>query len=193
MTDKPTEQPQTAPETEAQGRQKGLSREAWAAVSAISVALISGAVAIITTIIPKPSAIQPSPLPSTSGSTAPSPIVVSPSVKDQAVTADVIANRWSGQAKASSGELYTIQVEIRQYCKIGEKCGTISVLQVPCYGEISLKAVQNDNYEFNVSNFDGRSSLKCTPGAGEHFSPLPDGKLAYRADWGVQGILDKIR
>jgi hypothetical protein len=182
-------QPETAVEVEE--KQRGLSKEAWAAVSAIAVALISGAVAIITTVIPKPSA-QPSSSPTASIATSPS-VIASPSINAQVVTADAIAKHWSGQAKTSSGELYTINVTIHPSCKLGEKCGTISVLQVPCYGEISLKAVQNDDYEFDVSNFDNCSSAKCTPGAGEHFKPLPDGRLSYRADWGVQGVLDKAQ
>ncbi len=186
MADNKPEPSNANPKTEEDGKQKGLSKEAWAAVSAIAVALISGAVAIITTIIPKSPIGQPSP--SLSGS-------VSPSVSktDAIHTADAIAGRWSGKAKTSSGEFYTINVEIHQSCQLGEKCGTISVLQVPCHGEISLKTLQNEDYEFDVSNFDGRSSPKCTPGAGEHFKQLSDGRLSYRADWGVQGILAKVQ
>jgi hypothetical protein len=179
MTNNQSEQSKDNTDAEDDIKQKGLSKEAWAAVSAIAVALISGTVAIITTIIPKPSIVQPSS----------SPGSVSPSIN----TADAIANRWSGKAKTSSGEFYTINVDIRHSCKLDEKCGTISVLQVPCYGEVSLKAIRNEDYEFEVSNFDSRSSAKCTPGAVEHFRLLPDGRLSYRADWGVQGILDKVQ
>jgi len=191
MADNKSEPSKANPEIDEGVKQKGLSKEAWAAVSAIAVALISGAVAIITTMIPKPSA-QTSSSPTASISTSPS-VIASPSANAQVVTADAIAKHWSGKAKTSSGELYTIDVTIHPSCKLGGKCGTISVLQVPCYGEISLKAVQNDDYEFDVSNFDNRSSAKCTPGAGEHFKPLPDGRLSYRADWGIQGILDKVQ
>lgn len=91
----------------------------------------------------------------------------------------------------SSGQAFTIDLEIRQGCKVGEKCGTISVLQVPCYGKIYLKEMFNDSYEFDVRNFDNRSSKQCSPGAGEHLKLLPDGKLSYKADWGIQGILNK--
>jgi len=186
MTNKQSEQSKDNTDAEDDIKQKGLSKEAWAAVSAIAVALISGAVAIITTIIPKSPIGQSSPSPSGS---------VSPSVNtaDAIHTADEIAGKWSGEARTTSGETFTINAQIRQSCRLNEKCGTISVLQVPCYGEISLKALQNEDYEFDVSNFDSRSSPKCTPGAGEHFKPLPDGKLSYRADWGVQGILDKVQ
>jgi CHAT domain len=128
------------------------------------------------------------PPPMTPGSTTPN------ATGSSVVTADAIAAQWSGEAKTASGQIYTIQVEIRPSCQLGATCGTISVLQVPCYGEISLKAVQNDTYEFDVSNFDSRSSTTgCTPGAGEYFQLLPDGRLSYRADWGVQGVLDKAQ
>jgi len=178
MADNKSEPSKANPEIDEGVKQKGLSKEAWAAVSAIAVALISGAVAIITTIIPKPQPVPPS---------------LSPGSASPINTADAIASHWVGQAKISSGEFYTINVDIRQSCKLGEKCGTISVLQVPCYGEVSLKAIHNEDYEFEVSNFDSRSSAKCTPGAGEHFKLLLDGRLSYRADWGVQGILDKAQ
>jgi hypothetical protein len=180
--DNQSEQSKANPEIDEGVKQKGLSKEAWAAVSAIAVALIGGAVAIMTAMIPKLPIDKPSS----------SPIPVSPSVDLQVVTADAIAGKWRGEVRTTSGETFTISAEIRQSCRLNEKCGTISVLQVPCYGEISLKALQSENYEFDVSNFDGRSSPKCTPGAGEHFKPLPDGRLSYRADWGIQGILDKV-
>ena len=59
-------EPNANPEAEESVTQKGLSKEAWAAVSAIAVALISGAVAIITIIIPEHQIGQPSPSPSES-------------------------------------------------------------------------------------------------------------------------------
>jgi hypothetical protein len=193
MTDNQSKQSKANTEAKEEAKPAGLSKEAWAAVSAITVALIGGTVAIITALIPK------LPIGQSSSPAISSPPISLPSggaslsVNLPVITADAIAGRWTGQAKNSSGEFYTINVEIRPSCKSDEKCGTISVLQVPCYGEISLKSVQKDDYEFDVSNFDSRSSLKCTPGAGEHLKLLPDGRLSYRADWGVQGILDKAK
>lgn len=60
MTNKQPEQAKANTDAGESVKQKGLSKEAWAAVSAIAVALISGAVAIITTIIPKLQIDQPS-------------------------------------------------------------------------------------------------------------------------------------
>jgi hypothetical protein len=193
MTDNQPEKPKANVEAKEEAKPAGLSKEAWATVSTITVALIGGTVAIITTLIPKlPIGQTSSPAISSASISLPSG-GASLAVNSPVGTADAIAGRWTGQAKNSSGEFYTINVEISPSCKSGEKCGTISVLQVPCYGEISLKAVQKDDYEFDVSNFESRSSPKCTPGAGEHFKFLPDGRLSYRADWGVQGILDKAK
>lgn len=105
-----------------------------------------------------------------------------------------IAGKWSGQASDASGTSFRIEVEIYASCKLNEKCGTISVSHVPCYGQISLKEASNGDYEFNVGNFDSRSDAKnCQPGAGEHFKLLADGKLSYAASYsGAKGTLEKV-
>lgn len=90
-----------------------------------------------------------------------------------------IAGKWSGLALASGGQ-FQINVEITSTCQFNQKCGTISVSNVPCYGEIFLKQTNNGSYEFHVDNFDSRSDLKnCQAGAGEYFKLLTDGKLSY--------------
>jgi hypothetical protein len=68
MADSKFEQPPVKPEVEAEieaeasVNQKGLSKEAWTAVSAIAAALITGIFAIITTLIPSLlHPVQPSP------------------------------------------------------------------------------------------------------------------------------------
>ncbi len=94
-----------------------------------------------------------------------------------------IAGKWSGLALASGGQ-FQIAVEIYSTCQLNQKCGTISVSNVPCYGEIFLKQVNNGVYEFHVDNFDSRSDLKnCQAGAGEYFRLLEDGKLSYRTGY----------
>jgi hypothetical protein len=52
ITDHQFKQPKSDPDVEDTVKQKGLSKEAWAAISAIAVALISGSIAIITALIP---------------------------------------------------------------------------------------------------------------------------------------------
>jgi hypothetical protein len=105
-----------------------------------------------------------------------------------------IAGKWSGQARDSSGTSFQIEVEIYSSCKLNEKCGTISVSHVPCYGEIRLKETGNGDYEFYVDDFDSRSDAKaCQPGAGEHFRLLGDGRLSYVATYsGAKGVLERV-
>jgi len=105
-----------------------------------------------------------------------------------------IAGKWSGQARDPSGTSFRLEVEIDSSCKLNEKCGTISVSHVPCYGEIFLKEANAGDYEFYVDNFDKRSDSKnCQSGAGEHFKLLADGTLSYVATYsGAKGTLEKV-
>jgi len=105
-----------------------------------------------------------------------------------------IAGKWSGQAKESTGTSFRIDLLIRPSCKVSEKCGTVSVSHVPCYGEITLKGVNAGDYEFFVSDFDNRSNLDvCTPGAGEHFKLLADGRLSYSTAYSdAKGTLERV-
>lgn len=76
MTDNQAEQLKANSEAEESAKQKGLSKEAWAAMSAIAVALIGGIVAITTVILNKQSSPGQSPStpplgsPTTSGSSS---------------------------------------------------------------------------------------------------------------------------
>ena len=99
MTDHQPEQAKANPEAEESVKQKGLSKEAWAAVSAIAVALIGGIVVIMTAIIPKLPLDKPSSSPTSSVSTSSPSVLVSPSVDSQAVTADAIASKWGVKQK----------------------------------------------------------------------------------------------
>ena len=152
----------------------GLSKEAWAAITAIVVAVVGAIATIVTAVVPR------TPVAETASSTP--------------ISADVssaIAHAWRGQAKSESGQAYTITVQIAKTCKPDANCGSISVREVPCRGELYLKAVQDGEYEFDVRNFDANSSSSCTPGAGEFFRARSDGKLDYRATWGVRGVLTR--
>lgn len=171
--------------TEKPDAQKGLSQGAWVAIGTIAAALITGTVAVLTHVLPTAS---PSP-PQTLGSSMPTPV---PSSRPIATTADAIAGKWSGTAKDSNGSSFQITLEIKKACALKERCGSISVSHVPCEGEVFLEKIEEDDFEFHVSNFYGRSNRDvCQPGSGEHFRLLPDGKLAYRATYEpeAQGIL----
>jgi hypothetical protein len=175
MTDPNSPDSEPTPEASSRETSPGLSPAAWTGISAIAVALIGGLVTMATTLIP---------LGQKPASTPPDKTVVP--------TADALAGRWAGMAHTADGQTYTIALSIRTACQVGQTCGTISVLEVPCHGELSLYGRADDNYEFNVGHFDSSSSATCTPGAGEHFHKLPDGGLSYRADWGIEGILSTV-
>jgi len=109
-------------------------------------------------------------------------------------TADLIAGKWSGEAKNVNGTFFQVDLEIKESCMLNEKCGTISVSHVPCYGELFLHGIEKNDYEFRVGNFSNNSSSVCTPGAGEHFKQLPDGTLLYATTYDPKssGILKKM-
>ncbi|MEH2167040.1 MAG: hypothetical protein V7K41_10290 [Nostoc sp.] len=186
----------TDPEKESE-KQQGISKEAWAAIATIAVAVISGIFTITNTIVTNTGSNKTSSSPSSSPSVPPSsgstPVPTFPSPSPLRVS-NAFLGKWSGVAKEPSGKSFRINLEIQRNCSLKEKCGYISVPDVPCYGEISLQQVSSDDYEFDVSNFDRRSNLKiCTPGDGERFHLLPDGKLAYKATYSnAQGILEKV-
>ncbi len=114
----------TEPEKEF-GKQQGLNKEAWTAISAVAVAIIGGIVTVATTLLNK----QPSPGLSSSAPTD------SPK---QPKMANIPLGKWSGMAKDPSGTSFPINVEINQDCSLNKKCGYISVPKIPCNGEISL-------------------------------------------------------
>jgi len=174
------------PET-GEGDRKGLSKEAWVAISTIAAALITGVVTLIIHLYPQP------PRPATVPTPTPVPNDASPA-RESNVTADAIAGRWSGPAKDSSGKSFQITLEVRKSCVINEPCGSISVSHVPCYGEVFLESATSSEFEFRVDNFYGQSNRQvCQPGGGEHFRLRADGKLAYSTTYEprAKGLLEK--
>lgn len=168
--------------------QKGLSQGAWVAIGTIAAALITGIVALLTHLLPP----SPSPTPAPSPTPVLSTAAASPSPQSLAITADAIAGKWSGTAKNGEGTSFEITLEVAKSCALRERCGSISVSHVPCYGEVFLEKVQADSFEFHVANFSERSNRTvCQPGAGELFRLRGDGKLVYTTtyDPGTQGIL----
>jgi hypothetical protein len=124
------------------GKQQGLSKEAWAAISAIAVALIGGIVTVVTTLCNKQSSPSSSPTaPSSEVVTSPTPSSPSTSVPIQLEVANIPLGKWSGMAKEPSGTSFPINVEINQACSLNQKCGYISVPEVPCHGEISFVSI----------------------------------------------------
>jgi hypothetical protein len=169
---------------------KGLSKEAWVAISTIAAALITGIVTLIINLSPQKSAATPPATPAPTAS-----VVSSPAQTSTGVTADSIAGRWLGTATDENGVTFEVRLEVRKGCGINEKCGSMSVSNVPCYGYISLERAHDPTFEFNVDNFYGESDPeKCKPGPGEEFQLTPDGKLEYRTTYdATKGTLERIK
>lgn len=170
--------------------QGGLSKEAWVAIGTLGAALITGAVTLVIHLYPQTpahdSAAAASPAPSTTSAPIPAP----KSTDD----ADSIAGKWLGQATDAGGKSFLITLQIRKACGLNERCGSISVSHVPCYGEAFLEKIDNGDFEFRVANFYGDSNRKlCQPGAGEHFRLRSDGKLLYTTTYEprAEGLLKR--
>jgi hypothetical protein len=166
---------------------RGISKEAWAAIGVIGAAVITGVVTLLTHIMPSETpAVAPTHNTSTTNSPAPSAI---------APVVDAIVGKWEGSAQASDGTKFQITLDVTEGCALGQLCGSIGVSHVPCYGQIFLEAIDDDEVEFRVDNFDERSDLAvCQPGAGERFRSLPDGRLSYRTTYEpvAQGTLKRV-
>jgi hypothetical protein len=165
---------------------RGLSKEAWVAVGGIGAAVITGIVTLLVHLIPPA---QHSPVSAPGAPLTPSP---APSVVASAI--DAIAGKWEGMAQDSNGAAFQVTLEIKETCALGQLCGSIGVSHVPCYGQVFLENVDNDEVEFRVANFDERSDrTNCRPGAGEHFRLRPDGRLAYRTTYEpiARGVLKR--
>lgn len=174
---------QPDPTDENAGDRKALSKEAWVAIGTIAAALITGIVTVIIHLLP---AAEKSPAAAVA---SPSP-VVSTSIQ----TADAIAGKWSGTARDSRGKTFQLTLEVRKSCALNERCGSISVSHVPCYGEVFLDKAQDLEFEFRVDNFDARSNRSvCQPGGGEHFKLRHDGRLVYSTTYEprADGLLER--
>ena len=149
---------------------RGLSAGAWSAIAAIAVALISGVVTIAT------HTTRPSPAPPASDASGPPPIV-------WPTNADAVAGTWAGTVEGDDRAPFQVEAVIAKGCVPNARCGTISVNSTPCDGLLYLQSIDRDDYEFRVGKFTTTSSKKCTPGAGEHFRPQPDGTVLYSATY----------
>jgi hypothetical protein len=160
-----------------------LSKESWAALSAVAVALIGAAVTVFTTTY-KPSSPDGRSLPAT----------VVPSSLSEEKPADIPLGTWKGMAKEPSGSVFPIAVTIDQACRPNQPCGNIRVPEVPCKGEISLVNIANGYLEFSVDHFDASSDANiCKAGGGELLRLLPDGSLAYKTTYSkVEGVLKHV-
>ena len=167
---------------------KGLSKEAWIAISTIAAALITGIVTLTIHLIPQKPSSNPGP------TTSPATVTAASTQTPVIITADAIAGKWAGQATDTSGKSFQITLEIKKSCTINERCGLISVTHIPCFGEVFLEKARDRDFEFRVDNFYGQSNREsCQAGPGELFHLRPDGKLDYKTTYEpeAEGLLER--
>jgi hypothetical protein len=111
------------------------------------------------------------------------------------LTADDIAGAWSGRVRQGPGKLFELQLDIAKGCGLKETCGSISRSDPNCFGDISLKRIAGERYEFSVDHFSAASARACMPGAGELLMRHGDDALLYTTsyDLSIRGILHPPR
>lgn len=161
-------------------RRTGIPREAWAAIGVIGAAAVTGLVTIVVN-HSSDSGGSPTSTTSSMSSTHSSPVAA-------------MMGHWVGTANTEAGHSFDITLTIDRECRIGERCGSIGVPSVPCYGQVFLSRADGDEVEFRVADFDACSDQqKCQEGAGELFRLLPDGTLGYRTTYPpvAEGVLGR--
>jgi hypothetical protein len=124
----------------------------------------------------------------------PSPPMSGSSSSGANPSADSISGTWSGEAVGQDHVVFRLDLQVKKPCVLKGYCGSISVSQVPCHGEVFLEHVLENGYEFRVDHFTKDSGSQCAPGAGEVFTPRPDQTLVYTATYApyATGTLRKI-
>jgi len=137
------------------------------------------------TVVPLVVTTGPSPTQSPSSAATPSR---SPTPGGPVAAAEPIAGSWSGQSSDGSGGTFTITLSVAKGCGLATgKCGSISVSNTPCTGDIRLNSVSGQTFEFYVYNFDPARSntTKCQEGPGDFFTLQGDGTLHYTTNYGM--------
>jgi hypothetical protein len=155
----------------AASKEGGLSAGAWGAITAITVAVVSGIVTLATHMM------RPSPPAPTADPGGPPAVAAFPT------NADAVAGTWAGTVAGDDGKPFQVEAVIARGCVPNARCGVISVSSTPCAGSLYLVTIDRDGYEFRVADFTRTSSKRCTPGAGEHLQPQADGTLLYTTSY----------
>jgi len=103
---------------------------------------------------------------------------------------DALAGKWSGSAHGGS-ESFNITFNLEEGCSLYMVCGTFSIPQWGCSGDISFINLDGDKYEFRVSSMSGCEGDKAYE---EWLRPINPSMLEYysQGDFGVsQGTLTK--
>jgi hypothetical protein len=92
---------------------------------------------------------------------------------------NTIAGSWSGTIRNEAGTFSTrLELSIQSACKAGNSCGTFTVPQLPCSGDLFLQEIDGKTYIFIEQNVTGAAT--CSSGGYEYLQLQPDGRLDYR-------------
>jgi hypothetical protein len=166
----------------------GLPPHVWAAISAVTVALIGAAATLTTTWLTHARAsASPAPPPGLSSGAS---TTAAGSEADPGLAR--LKGHWKGIATLAGQPSQSIEVEISGDCASGAACGWIAVPEVPCKGAISLVGPDPNGFEFKVDHFDASSDAqRCQPGGGEVLRATGDGSVIYTATYsGARGVLN---
>lgn len=104
---------------------------------------------------------------------------------------DTLAGTWSGIAKSGNDD-FEITFKLKEGCSLYMVCGSFSIPQWGCSGDVSFVDVDGDKFEFRVSSRSGCES--DTKSEIEWLRPVGSKKLEYysKGSYGVsQGTLTK--
>jgi len=91
---------------------------------------------------------------------------------------NAIAGTWRGTISNNAGTFSTsIELSIQPDCEAGDICGTFSVPQLPCSGDLLLREITAADFIFIEQNISGASY--CISGGYEYLQLLEDGTLSY--------------
>jgi hypothetical protein len=107
------------------------------------------------------------------------------------ITADAISGNWSG-TYFDEGQPFTITLDVRLGCGIGQRCGSVYVSKYPCTGGWYLVGHSGDTFQFSVANYTATSNSVCTAGSDYYLTPQ-SGTLAFNTlASGPYGTLHRV-
>jgi hypothetical protein len=91
---------------------------------------------------------------------------------------NAIAGTWSGTITNDAGTFSTpLELSIQFDCEAGNLCGTFTVPQLPCSGDLFLNEITAADFIFIEQNSSGAAF--CKSGGYEYLRLLEDGTLSY--------------
>lgn len=85
---------------------------------------------------------------------------------------------WTGVVDSERDDFSSeVTLSIQSSCKLGSVCGTISVAEITCSGQIKFVGIQGEIFEFSQINMVG--SEYCAPDGQIYLELLSDNLLSY--------------